>query len=403
MALTVDKSKLLERIQLPDPLGYNVNIEPLFEGEELGEAALYKAARRLGFDGRILAQASYVVVNEKAAVDIMKRRVEREGGYVLGILEALREIPEVRRVAWTVMDPLTDKYTSLIALLEGEERVEGYAVYVPKGVKIGFPLYACMLITKRYGRQLLHNIILLEEDSEATVVTGCAAAPEAYHSLHVGITEIVVGRRARLNYAMIHSWGPDTHVRPRTAVRVDEGGSNVSYYVLYGRVASLHAHPKIRLAKNARGYNATIIVAESGDIYAGTTMLLEGDDSSAEIVSRLVAKKEAKIMSPLRIVAHAKGRGHIECLGVPLSPSAVIVSEPTLEANTDEAELTHEAAIGKLRDEEIEYLMARGLDEETARRLLIKALLHVDVPGIPEQVRVLIRSTERLLVEKGAA
>ncbi len=403
MALTADKSKLLERMQSPDPLGYNVDVEPVFVEEDLGEVALYKAARGLGFDGRILAQASYVVVNEKAALDIMKRRVEREGGYVLGILEALREIPEVRRVAWTVMDPLADKYTSLIALLEGEERVEGYVVYVPKGVKIEFPLYTCMLITKRYGKQFLHNIILLEEDSEATVVTGCAVAPEAYHSLHVGITEIVVRQRARLNYAMIHSWAPDTHVRPRTAVRVGEDGSFISYYVLHGRVASLHTHPKIHLARNARGYSATIIVAESGDIYAGTTMLLEGEGSSAEIISRLIAKKEARIKSPLRIVAHAKGRGHIECLGIPLSPSATIISEPTLESNTDGAELTHEAAIGRLRDEEIEYLIARGLDESTARRLLIKALLHVDVPGIPGQVRALIRSTEKLLVEKGAA
>ena len=177
----------------------------------------------------------------------------------------------------------------------------------------------------------------------------------------------------------------------------------VSYYVLHGSLASLHSANRMELGPAARLHEASIIVLERGEAHASTTVELRGDEASAEIASRVVAKGEARVRTPLRITAAARARGHIECTGLTLSPRASIASEPALESRVTGAELTHEAAIGRLREEEIEYLLARGLDEATARRLLIRGILHVEVPGLPPAIRALIQSTEKLLAEKGAA
>lgn len=400
------REALLEALARPDPLGYRL-LAPRPPGAMgapgVDWGAALEAARGLGFDAAMLREASLVLVDESVAAEAARRRAERMGAYVLPLAEALREIPEVRRAAWSLLNPTGDPYAAAAALLEEEGHGEGYAVYVPRGVRLGFPIYACMLVTRGRSRQILHNIVVLEEGAEATIVTGCAAAPRAVDALHASTTEIHLGPGARLAYAMIHSWAPTTHVRPRAAARLAAGASMVSYYVLHGGLASLHSASRTVLGPGARLHEASIMVLERGEAHASTTVELVGSGSSAELVSRVIAKGEARVRTPLRITAAARARGHIECTGLTLSPRASIASEPALESRVTDAELTHEAAIGRLREEEIEYLIARGLDEATARRLLIQGLLRVEVPGIPPAIRALMRSVEKLLAERGAA
>jgi Fe-S cluster assembly scaffold protein SufB len=354
--------------------------------------------RDLGF--KETGVVNYLLAN--ATSSVVSKRIEREGGYLLGVRDALDDLPEVRRRAWRLIDPRRDRYTALVALNELEGAGEGYVLYLPRGVKIGFPIYACMVITQHGMKQLLHNIIVLEDGAEAVLVTGCGASMAAVNTLHAGITEVFVGRRAVLRYAMIHHWGSGSHVRPRTAVTVYDGGEYVSHYILHGGLASLHSESSVLLGVGARVFSASVVAVESGRLHVGVSADIRGGGASVEIVSRILAKGDAFIETPLHVTARAPGRGHIECMGIPLSSRARIVSQPILESMVDSAELTHEAAIGKLRGEEIEYLMARGLSEAEARRLLLQGILHVDAPGIPPSVKALIRATERILAEKGA-
>ncbi len=382
---------------LPDPLGAEV---PLTAPAEGGGDGLEEAAERLGF-GRVLRSTALTIVNEEAAAAAMKRRVEREGGMVLTLGEALRELPWLRERMWSLLDPRRDRYTAAVALAEQEGRATGYVVYIPRRVRIGFPIYVCLLLT-RSGAQLLHNLIILEEDAEATLVTGCGA-PYRLQGVHIGVTEAWLARGATLRYAMIHAWGPRLHVRPRTAVAIEKDANMISYYMVYGEVASLHTEPRY-LVHGGSLYSASVVAAEGRSIYhVGAAAELTAPGASAELVSRLIARDEARVTSPLKLVARAPGRGHVECLGLPLSPRATISSIPVLESHVDTAELSHEAAIGRLRGEELEYLMARGLTEEEARSLLLRGFLHVEVPGLPKPVKALIEATEKMLAQRGAA
>ena len=399
-AMSVKRQQLIEVLQGPDPLGYQFNPLPeaASDGADPASQEAQEALRSLGF-ASVAGHAAYLALDTR---QIARRLAEKAGAKLYTLQEALQD-PRLARHAWSLISPLQDRYTAAVALAEQEGIAEGYAVHIPRGARVKAPIYACMLVTRKRGRQLLHNIIVLEEDSEATIVTGCGAAPTATAALHVGVTEIIVGPRARLNYVMVHSWAPGSHVRPRTAALVGEEGSLVTYYVLHGRLGSLHSKPRFRLMKGAKLYSATIVSLSTGHAVAGAEAELLGPGATAELASRILASGDAHIESPLRLAARAAAKGHVECMGIPLSPGAVISSTPSLEASVEDAELSHEAAIGKLREEELEYLEARGLSEEAARRLLLQGILHVEPPGLPPQVRSIIKGVEAMLARSNAA
>ncbi len=356
-------------------------------------------AQRLGLSDREVKQLSYVQVNEKAFYDIVLEGLRRQGVIVLSTREALEKIPWAKEYYWRSIPVDKDKYTAAVELYGSGQ---GYFIYVPPGVKVRYPIYTCLLIMDDRQAQLVHNIVVVDEGAELNLITGCATSHRVRAALHIGVSEFYVKRNARLSFAMIHAWGEGIHVRPRTSVVVEEGGSYVSYYLVYSNVASLQQYPSIKLKRSAKLHSATIIMGVGDSIYdTGTEAVLEEEGATAEIVSRVLARDNSWIAARARIVAYHKDtRGHIECLGLPLSRNATIKALPELESRVEGAELTHEAAIGKIAEEEIEYLMSKGFTEEEARALILRGFLRVDVPGLPIATRRIIDHVTHLLAEK---
>ena len=379
--------------------GPDIDVEKfLGKRQDKGDGA-EEALNRLGFGKEILQKAGYVQVNEEIVRRLVLHRLERQGVVVLPLYEALEKLSWVKDYYWRAVPVDTDKYT---ASVEVYGKQLGYFIYVPPGVRVEQPIYTCLLITEELEAQLVHNIVVVGEGAEATLVTGCGISHRVGKALHIGVSEFYVKRGAVLRFAMIHSWGQGVHVRPRTGVVVEEGGSYISYYLVHGPVASVQSYPRVELHRGARLYSASIIVGEGSSIYdIGTLAQLRGPGASAEIVSRVMARGSARVYARARVEAYAPDtRGHIECLGLPLSPGTVIESIPELSSTVGGAELTHEAAIGRIAEEELEYLMSRGFTEDEARSLLLRGFLHIEVPGLPPQVRSLIRYVERTLAEK---
>ena len=90
---------------------------------------------------------------------------------------------------------------------------------------------SCLYIAKEGFSQNVHNIVIAEEDSELHIITGCATAPHLMSGLHVGISEFYVKKGAKLVFTMIHDWGENVNVRPRTVTMVEEGGTIISNYI----------------------------------------------------------------------------------------------------------------------------------------------------------------------------
>ncbi|MCY0868630.1 MAG: SufD family Fe-S cluster assembly protein [Desulfurococcus sp.] len=357
-------------------------------GEVPGEAV--NAGGRIGIDA---SSAAYIQVNELALYRILERTLGKYGVRIMPTRLALEKTEIARSLAWRLVDPRSDKYTASVFLHGGEL---GYFIYVPKGVKVPIPIYTCLAITANRRIQYAHNIVFIDEGAEAHLVTGCSVPHGVSEGVHIGVSEFYVSRRARLTFTMIHAWAEGMHVRPRTAVWVDEDGEYVSYYMIYSKIASLQTYPRVELSAGAKAYLASIIAGSGSGVYdQGSMVLLKGRGSSAEIISRVVATDSAEVYARSSIEAYeAEARGHIECLGLQLSEKAVVSSLPAITSRKPGSILTHEAAIGMIAEREIHYLMSKGFTESEAKSVLVRGFMSISVPGIPLPVR---KEVERLL------
>ena len=211
--------------------------------------------------------------------------------------------------------------------------------------------------------------------------------------MHIGITEIYVRKNAKLTFTMIHNWGEEVVVRPSTVSVVEDGGTYLSNYISMTPVRTVQMYPTTYLkGKNSVArYHSIIVGYPNSDIDVGSQVVLQGEGSRAEIIARSLTRG-GRIVNRGRLVGEQVGaKGHLECRGLMLAPEGVIYAVPELEARVDGVELSHEAAVGKIAQEEIEYLMARGLSEDEATAMIVRGFLNVKIMGLPEELDAEVR------------
>jgi Fe-S cluster assembly scaffold protein SufB len=309
--------------------------------------------------------------------------------------DAVGRLPWVDELWWTLVDPGADKYTAAAAL----EPTGGYCLRVLPGERVEEPVQACLLIAETALSQNLHNVVVVEEGAAVHVITGCSVH-RAATGLHIGVSEFHVKRGASLTFTMVHRWGAGIHVRPRTAVVVEEGGTYVSNYVLFGEVGSLQMYPSTTLrGAGARARFQAVLCGRGASLLdVGSRTVLEGPGSASEAVSRTIGADASRVWVRGQLVARTnRCRARLECRGMLLSPHAAIVAIPELEADgVPQAELSHEAAISPIAEEEVAYLMARGLTREEAVAAITRGFLDVGFLGLPPSLE---RSIEEALAQ----
>jgi len=308
----------------------------------------------------------------------------QEGIEVMPIREALETEEWVRDYYWKLISVDTDKYTAAAEL----DLHNGYVIRSLPGSRSIYPVQACLYLDKEGLQQTVHNIIVAEEDSELHIITGCATSPHLKKGAHLGISEFFVKKNATLSFTMIHNWAEDMVVRPRSAARVEEGGLFLNNYISMRPARSLQMYPVTHLVGEdavARFYS--IIVGSPGSEYdVGGRIFLHKPRTRAEIVARTISNG-GRIIARGHLIGEAPEiKAHLECKGLILK-GGVIHAVPELEGHVDGVEMSHEAAVGKIAQEEISYLMSRGLDEEAATSTIVRGFLNVDIPGLPEQLK----------------
>ena len=119
----------------------------------------------------------------------------------------------------------------------------------------------------------------------------------------------------------------------------------------------------------------------------GSRALLNAEGARAEVISRAVAQDESKIYARGHLSGAVPGvRGHLECSGLVLSDDSLIYAVPELEASSANLELSHEAAVGKIDEDEINYLTSRGISEEDAESMIVRGFLNMDITGLPDEL-----------------
>ncbi|MDL2209475.1 SufD family Fe-S cluster assembly protein [Desulfovibrio sp. OttesenSCG-928-O18] len=323
----------------------------------------------------------------------------QDGLELMDIKEALRRFNGLPEYYWKILDPDQDEISRAAAQnLHG-----GYFIRAKKGAKITEPVQSCLFIKGNGVGQNVHNIIIVEEGAELNVISGCATAEGTEDAAHLGISEMYVEKGGKLTFTMIHNWGEEVAVRPRSAGVLAEGASFVNNYVLLQRVRDITMYPTLSLnGENAVArFNSVIVAPEGSHVDTGNRLLLNAPNTRGEIIARTLTTG-GTIINRGFIGGHAApARGHLECKGLILG-NGRIHAIPELDATVDGVELSHEAAVGKIAQEEIEYLMARGLDEDEATSTIVRGFLNVDIMGLPPELQEAMNEEIQRLNASGA-
>jgi len=262
---------------------------------------------------------------------------------------------------------------------ECSEKVNGFFIWVKKGVKVDTPLHTGFLMRRDGSEMKTHNIIVLEEDSSLQIVTGCTSGSGIKKGSHTSTSKYFVGKKAQLVNTMINSWGAEFNVQPGSETIVEDNGIYISNYYSVRPPKKIVMNPFIHLkGSNSKSKQMSVVLClpeTYSDI--GGTVLMSGENTGAEIVARAVNHGGTVKQNGLLIGAGKNARAHIDCSGLMLSDSGIIEAVPGLRSVHPDARMSHEAAIGKIDAGEINYLQSKGLDEMEAVSLIVRGFLGV--------------------------
>jgi Fe-S cluster assembly scaffold protein SufB len=301
----------------------------------------------------------------------------------MDVKAALKKYSWLEAYMWKLVNKDKDEYTKKVA----EDYSGGYFMRILPGAEIAFPLQSCLMITKRNLEQRVHNIIIAEEDSKAHIITSCLQHSSVPNAAHLGVSEIYVKKNAMLNFTMIHQWSENAFVRPRTGATVENKGTFVSNYVCMRPVRDIQMYPVAYCngEESRVSFNSILYGHKNSQLDIGSKAVLTGRDSKAEMVSRAIAREGSKMIIRGMIEGdNPDCKGHLECRGLLMDDESFMQSIPELIAKKKGVEITHEAAVGKISEKEITYLMTRRLTREQAVSLIIRGFMDVSILGLPD-------------------
>ena len=324
---------------------------------------------------------SFLLMDESVVHSSMTAR----GVEVMPVSAALKKYDWVKDYFWKAVSPDADKYTARTYL----ENADGYFIRALPGAKVVAPVQTCLMLKGRDVTQTVHNIIIAEEGSEVEVVTGCSTSKGVEKALHLGISEFYIKKNASLTFTMIHNWSETIGVRPRTVIVQEEGSTYISNYVALRPVKTIQTYPTARLeGKNAFArFNTVAIAHPNSELDLGSRVILGAEGCRCEIISRTISTGGKVIARGQMIGLAPKIKGHLECRGLILGKEGQQVAIPELDARVPDVEMTHEAAVGKIAQDQVEYLMARGLTEDEAIGIIVRGFLEVGIRGLPENLK----------------
>ena len=302
---------------------------------------------------------------------------------------ALKEHPEIfREYFGTIIPPSDNKFAALnSAVWSG-----GSFIYVPKGVKIDFPLQAYFRINTMNMGQFERTLIIVDEGASVHYVEGCTAPTYSSDSLHSAVVEIVVKRNARCRYTTIQNWS--NNVYNLVTKRAVAYGDSLMEWV-DGNLGSklTMKYPAIYLMEpGARGETLSIAFAGNGQHQdAGAKMVHCAPNTSSRIISKSLSKDSGR-SSYRGLVKIQKGaencKSNVVCDALILDSESRSDTYPYIEVEEENVAIEHEASVSKIAEDQLLYLMSRGLSEAEASSMIVTGFIEPLVKELPMEYAV---------------
>ena len=302
---------------------------------------------------------------------------------------ALRDHPDLFREHFGTVIPSGD---NKFAALNSAVWSGGSFIYVPKGVKIEFPLQAYFRINSENMGQFERTLIIVDEGASVHYVEGCTAPTYSSESLHSAVVEIIVKRGARCRYTTIQNWS--NNVYNLVTKRAMAYGDSLMEWV-DGNLGSklTMKYPAIYLMEpGARGETLSIAFAGKGQHQdAGAKMVHCAPNTYSRIISKSISKSggRASYRGLAKVVKGATGcKSNVVCDALILDSASRSDTYPYIEIDQNDVTIEHEASVSKISEEQLFYLMSRGLTEAEAASMIVTGFIEPLVKELPMEYAV---------------
>ena len=286
------------------------------------------------------------------------------------------------------------------AALHGAVWSGGSFVYVPKGVNVEIPLQSYFRLNAPGAGQFEHTLIIVDEGAELHFIEGCSAPKYNVANLHAGCVELFVGKNAKLRYSTIENWSKNMYNLNTKRARVEENGIMEWVSGSFGSHISYLYPMTVLKGDNARAEFTGVTFAGAGqNLDTGAKMVHIGKDTSSYINTRSISKSGgiSTYRSAVVIQNQAKNaKSAVSCQSLMLDDQSRSDTVPAIDVRTNQADVGHEAKIGRISDEAVFYLMSRGIPEEEAKSLIVSGFADSVSKELPLEYAVEMNNLIRL-------
>ena len=286
------------------------------------------------------------------------------------------------------------------AALHGAVWSGGSFVYVPKGVSVAIPLQSYFRLNAKGAGQFEHTLIIVDEGADLHFIEGCSAPKYNVANLHAGCVELFIGKNAKLRYSTIENWSKNMYNLNTKRALVEEGGtiewvsgsfgSHVSYLYPMSILNGTGAHSE---------FTGVTFAGHSQNLDTGCKVVHNAPKTTSIVNTRSISKSGgiSTFRSSVVVTNKAKqAKSSVSCQSLMLDNISRSDTIPAIDVRTADADIGHEAKIGRISDDAVFYLMSRGISEEEARAMIVSGFADNVSKELPLEYAVEMNNLIRL-------
>ena len=286
------------------------------------------------------------------------------------------------------------------AALHGAVWSGGSFVYVPKNVEVAIPLQSYFRLNAKGAGQFEHTLIIVDEGASLHFIEGCSAPKYNVANLHAGCVELFVGKNAKLRYSTIENWSKNMYNLNTKRAIVEEGarmewvsgsfGSHVSY---------LYPMTILKGDRSQMEFTGITFAGEGQNLDTGAKVVHQGSDTSSYVNTKSISKSGgiSTFRSSVAVTENARrAKSAVSCESLMLDDQSRSDTIPAMDIRSGDADIGHEAQIGRISDEAVFYLMSRGISEEDARAMIVSGFADNVSKELPLEYAVEMNNLIRL-------
>lgn len=319
----------------------------------------------------------------------LKHEWESKGVIFLDMDEALKQHEDLVKQYFMQCVPYNDHK---FAALHAAAWSGGTFLYIPKGVKVNQPLQAYFRMNARRGGQFEHTLIIVEEGADVHYIEGCSAPQYLESSLHAGCVEVFVKKGARARYSSVENWSRNTYnLNTKRAIVYEDAvmqwvGGNL------GSGATMLYPCSMLVGRGSRAEHIAIAFAAKGQNQdTGAKVYHIAPNTTSHITSKSIAVDGGitTYRGLVKINKGAKGaKSAVECDALMIDNTSVSNTYPFIDVKEADSDTGHEATVGRISDEDVFYLMSRGIKEEDAKKMIVNGFMEPVTKELPIEYAV---------------